>query len=82
VGEVVGLFVSAGVAAWSAISHNQDKPEIESQLRQALDVGLNDMWQILMENPPLGVLSPVNHMNQEIEMCLFPARMHDPTLPF
>ena len=82
VGEVVGLFVSAGVAAWSAISHNQDKPEIESQLRQALDIGLNDMWQILMENPQLGVLSPVNHMNQAIEMWLFPARMRDPTLPF
>jgi hypothetical protein len=82
VGEVVGLFISAGVAAWSAISHNRDKPEIESQLRQALDTGLNDMWQILMENPQLGVLAPVNHMNRAIEMCLFPSRMHDPTLPF
>lgn len=82
VGEVMGLFVSAGVTVWSAISHSQDQPEIESQLRQALDVGLNDMWQILMEDPQLGVLSPVNHMHREIEMWLFPARMHDPTLPF
>lgn len=82
VGEVVGLFVSAGVAAWSAISHNRDKPEIESQLRQALDTGLNDMWQIMMENPDLGVLFPVNHMTRQVEMWLFPARMHDPALPF
>jgi hypothetical protein len=81
-GEVVGLFVSAGVTVWSAISHSEDQPEIESQLRQALDVGLNDMWQMLMEDPQLGVLSPVNHMYREIEMWLFPARMHVPTLPF
>lgn len=82
VGEVVGLFVSAGVAAWSAISHSQNKPEIESQLRRALDVGLNDIWKVLMENPELGVLSPVNHMNGQIGMWMFPARMHDPALPF
>jgi hypothetical protein len=72
IGEALGLFVSAGVAAWSAIRHDQGKPEIESQLKAVLEAGLKDVWQTLMEDPELGVLFPVNHMTQQIETGLFP----------
>ena len=82
IGEALGMFIAAGVAAWSAISHDQERPEIESQLRQALDAGLEDMWQRLMEDPELGVLYPVNHMSQQIEMAIFPENKPVPVMPF
>ena len=82
VGEALGLFVSAGITAWSAISHDQEQPQIESRLREALDAGLDDMWQTVMEDPELGVLFPVNHMRQQIETGLFPAEEHEPVVPF
>jgi len=82
VGEALGLFISAGITAWSAISHDQERPEIESRLREALDAGLDDMWQTLMQDPELGVLFPVNHMRQQIETGLFPADEPEPVMPF
>lgn len=82
VGEAMGLFISAGVAAWSVASHNQEKPAIESRLREALRAGLDDMWETLMEDPELGVLSPVNHMSEQIETGLFPVYEAEPMVPF
>ena len=82
VGEALGLFISAGITAWSAISHDQQRPEIESRLREALDAGLDDIWQTLMEDPEQGVLFPVNHMRQQIETGLFPAEEPEPLTPF
>lgn len=82
VGEALGLFISAGMAAWSAIKHDQEKPVMESQLKEVLEVGLKDVWQILMEDPELGVLFPVNHMTQQIETELFPAHTPYPLMPF
>lgn len=82
VGEALGLFISAGVAVWSAISHEQEQPEIESQLREALEAGLDAMWQTLREDPELGVLFPVNHMSEQIETGLFPAYGTESVLPF
>jgi hypothetical protein len=82
VGEALGLFISAGITAWSAISHDQERPEIESRLQEALDAGLDDMWQTLMEDPEQGVLFPVNHMRQQIETGLFPAEEPEPLTPF
>ena len=82
VGQALGTFISAGVIAWSAISHDLKRPEIESQLRAALGDGLEGMWQALMEDPQTGVLYPVNHMSQQIETALFPVIQRQPALPF
>jgi len=82
VGPTLGIFISAGVVAWSAISHDLKRPQIESQLRTALDAGLEGMWQALMEDPETGVLYPVNHMSQQIETALFPVIERQPALPF
>lgn len=82
VGESLGLFVSAGVAAWSINSHDQKKPLIESQLRQAMKIGFDDMWDRLMKNPRLGVMFAVNHMHQQVESGLFFSHEPDTVLPF
>jgi len=81
-GEALGLFISLGVAAWSAVAHDQEKAAIESRLRQALDAGLEDMWHTLMEDPELGVLFPVRHMDRQIASGLFTHRAVDPVTPF
>jgi len=82
VGEALGLFISVGVAAWTAAAHEQEKPEIESQLKDALDAALEDMWRSLMEDPDLGVLYPVNHMSRQIETGLFATQQPDLEVPF
>jgi hypothetical protein len=82
IGETAGLFISAGIAAWSAISHDRDKPKIESQLRESLEAGLEQMWQVLMEDPELGVMYPVNRMSQDLENALFVAYEPPPMVPF
>ena len=71
-GPSLGLIFSAGITAFSISSHEQEKPEIERQLRQALEAGLKSLWQRLMEDPVLGVLLPINHMSSQIEILLFP----------
>ncbi len=76
-GQSLGLVFSAGISAWSISSHEQEKPEIERQLRQALDAGLKSLWQRLMEDPVLGVLLPINHMSSQIEILLFPIQATD-----
>lgn len=81
-GETLGLFISAGVVAWSINSHEQEKPEIESQLRSALDSGLDQMWERLMKDPELGVLFPINHMRRQIETSLFPVGKPEILMPF
>lgn len=81
-GEALGLFISAGVVAWSMNSHEQEKPEIELQLRSALDSGLGQIWERLMEDPGSGVLFPVNHMQRQIETSLFPAATPGISMPF
>ena len=82
VGEALGLFISVGIAAWTAAAHEQEKPEIESQLKGALDAALEDMWRSLMEDRELGVLYPVNHMSRQIETGLFAAHAPDLMAPF
>jgi len=82
VGEALGVFISAGFAAWSAISHDRDKPEIESRLRTALNAGMDSMWRTLMDDPQRGVLYPINRMNAQLEAGLFPAHESIPDVPF
>jgi len=82
VGQALGMFISAGVVVWSAVSHDLKRPEIESQLRAALGAGLDEMWQALMEDPETGVLYPVDHMSRQIETALFPVIQHQAELPF
>ena len=82
VGEALGLFISIGLATWSAVTHDQEKPALESSLKEALDAGLQDMWHKLMEDPKRGVLYPVRHMNGQVESGLFTVGEPDVVVPF
>ncbi len=66
-----GILISAGVITWSAAKHVHDKPKMEAQLSNNLDIMLDVMWQDLVEDPLSGVTSVVQHMSSQIEYAVF-----------
>jgi len=66
-----GALISAGAAAWGAVEHDHDKPEIEAQLRENLGAALDVIWQDLMEDQQGGVTAVVHHMSTQIEHAVF-----------
>ncbi|MDB6145143.1 MAG: hypothetical protein JWP80_4187 [Pseudomonas sp.] len=69
-GRVVGLFISVGVAGVRAILHEQERPEMEAQLRQNLSVAFDTAWLDLVKNPHTGVMAGVNALSGQIEGSL------------
>ncbi|RJG14306.1 hypothetical protein D3879_01695 [Pseudomonas cavernicola] len=67
VGEVAGMMISIAAAGFSAILHENERPEMVEQLRVILNVALNDEWRSLMENPATGVMGGVNYLSGQIE---------------
>lgn len=74
VGGFWGLLISAGSAVWSVMEHDQDKPQMEVQLRENMDAALEVMWQNLVEDPRGGVTAVVNHISAQIEYAALHSR--------
>lgn len=70
VGGVAGIVISLGAAGWSAMAHENERLAMEAQLRESLNVSLDDMWLVLMENPATGVMAGVYHISAQIEGAL------------
>jgi len=73
-GGVAGIVVSLGAAGFGAIAHAQEKPALEAQLRETLDVALEEMWRQLVEDPASGVLAGIYHIAEQIERGLASTR--------
>ena len=71
------VLISAGTAAWGAVEHDHDKPEIEAQLRENLGAAVDVIWQDLVEEQQGGVTAMVHHMTTQIEFAVF----HSPQTP-
>jgi hypothetical protein len=67
VGGLWGVAISAGSAAYVAIDEAQEKPAMETRLRESLDAALDLMWQDLVEDPRGGVSYLVHHMSTQID---------------
>jgi len=67
VGGVGGMVISIGAAGFGVIAHENERSEMEAQLREELNAALDDMWHSLMEDPVTGVMGGVNHIAQQIE---------------
>jgi hypothetical protein len=67
VGGVAGVVISLGAAGFGAIRHEQERPEMEAQLRESLDAALDDLWHSLMEDPATGVMAGVHHLSEQLE---------------
>ena len=67
VGGVAGLVISLGAAGIGAIAHANDRPEMETQIRESLDAAADEMRLVLTEDPVVGVMSGVNHIAGQID---------------
>ena len=66
-GRVAGLMISVGVAGFGAITHQNERADMEEQLRNSLYAALNDKKRSLTDNPQFGVLAGVYHIAGQIE---------------
>ncbi|MBL0166311.1 MAG: hypothetical protein IPP85_03820 [Propionivibrio sp.] len=71
VGGVGGVIISLGALGFGAIGHENERPEMEAQLRESLNAALDDMWLGLMESPTTGVMAGVYHIAEQVEECFF-----------
>jgi len=67
VGGVAGMVISLGAAGFGVITHENERSEMEAQLREDLNAAEDDMWFSLMEDPGTGVMAGVNHIAEQIE---------------
>jgi hypothetical protein len=71
VGGVGGVIISLGALGFGAIGHENERPEMEAQLRESLNAALDDMWLGLMESPTTGVMAAVYHIAGQVEERFF-----------
>lgn len=69
-GRAAGMLISLGAAGFSAMLRENDRPEMEVQLRQNLSITFDEEWLSLMENPATGVLAGVYYLSGKIEGSL------------
>ena len=81
VGGFWGMLISTGSAVWSLVEHDNDKPVMETQLRENLDAAMQVMWQDLVEDPDGGVMAVVHHISTRIESALFQSTQ-EPLSPY
>ncbi len=70
VGGVAGMIISLGAAGYGAIAHENERPEMEAQLRETLNAAVHDMWLGLTEDPVSGVMTGVHYLSTQIEGSL------------
>jgi hypothetical protein len=69
-GGVAGVIISLGATGYGVITHENERPKMEMQLRETLNPVMDEMWVSLMEDPATGVMAGVNHISQQIEGSL------------
>lgn len=70
VGRVAGLSISLGVAVFTVLARENERPESEAQLRSNLKSAFELEWQELMRSPDRGVLAGVERLSGQIESGL------------
>jgi hypothetical protein len=76
VGGGVGAIVSFGSAVLGAAEYEKDRPFMEAQLRETLDLALEDMWLDLVESQATGVMAEVHLLSRQIENGLVRTLTH------
>ena len=67
VGRVAGLAISVGMAGLGAITHQNERAEMEDQLRQSLYAALSEKKRNLIEDQRTGVLAGAYYLSSQIE---------------
>lgn len=66
-GGVAGIVISLAAAGFDAVAHENQRPEMEAQLRKSLIAAADDMWFSLMYDPAKGVMAGVHHISDQID---------------
>lgn len=69
-GRIAGAVLSLGVAGFSAIASENERPAMEAQLRKNLNAAFDEKWLDLLRNPDSGVLAGVYYLSGQIEAGL------------
>lgn len=67
IGGIAGTVISLGAAGVGMVLHESERKAVETQLRETLGVAMDDMWQILVENPGAGVTAGIDYLFEQIE---------------
>lgn len=70
VGRLAATVLSLGVAGFSAITRENERPELEAQLRKSLNAAFDENWLDLLRNPVSGVLAGVYYIAGQVEGSL------------
>jgi hypothetical protein len=68
-GGIAGTVISLGAAGIGLVLHESERGDLEAQLRESLNAGLEEMWQSLVDDPARGVMAEVYHIAEQIEKC-------------
>lgn len=74
-GKAVGALISVGVAGIRAIIHEDERPEMEAQIRKSLSAAFDEAWFTSLKHPLSGVLAPVYYLDEEVEGSLVEAEL-------
>lgn len=69
-GRVAGTVISIGVAGFTAMARENERPAMEKRLRTNLNAAFDEEWLELMRNPDTGVMAGVYHLSGQIEGSL------------
>lgn len=67
VGKVAGVILSVGATTYGVIAHQSEKPDIEAQLRTAMNQAFAEDWQQLLNNRQTGVMAGAYYLSGVIE---------------
>ncbi|MDT4835268.1 hypothetical protein FQZ97_689270 [compost metagenome] len=69
-GRVAGTVISLGVAGFTAMAREDERPAMETRLRTNLNDAFDEEWLELMRNTDTGVMAGVFHLSGQIEGSL------------
>lgn len=73
---VASIMISAGSAAFGAITHEQERTELEAQLRENLGAALDEMSLALLEDRATGVMAGAHYLSGQVEAGIPKAVAH------
>lgn len=69
-GRAAGAVISLATAGFSAMKSENERPDMEAQLKKSLNAAFDEEWLDLMHNPDTGVLAGVHYLSGQIEGSL------------
>jgi hypothetical protein len=69
-GKVAGMMISMGLAGFHAVENENERLEMEAQLRKNLGTAFDEAWLKLVKSPTTGVMAGVYYLAGQIEGSL------------